>query len=159
MVPYYWTWYQVNRGVSLTRKKVASDKVQLKVWISKDVYELLQRLAPQIYGRPYGSLSYVVEEALRLYLTPRQHTQMHANPQGKVRSVFSMVLECIGGFNGGFIPDEVPGKQLTTCISEVRGSDPRTIEKWINVFTKQGLIKDLTPNNPLHRKLYEIVGR
>jgi len=43
----------------------------------------------------------------------------------------------------------VPEKVLDQAISEVRGSDPRTLKKWKNIFQKSGLIKyigGLPPN-------------
>lgn len=139
------------------RRRGMEGKRQLKAWISEDIYELLQDLAPAIYGRPYGAISYVVEEALKAYLLPRMHTQMHTNPPGRIRRIWDQVAECIREAHGGLLPDQVPAKILHMCIGEVRGSDRRTIEKWVHSFLIVGKIKDLTPHLPPHRKIYEIV--
>lgn len=145
--------------MSKRRRVFSEDKVHLHVMISRDVYEMLVKIAPEIYGakRHRGALSYVVEQALRAYLAPRLHTQTRTNPQGKVRRVYELFVKCLEELNGGFKPDVAPAKQVYTCISEIRGSDPRTIERWVGIFKRQGLMKDLTPNNPWHRKLYEII--
>jgi hypothetical protein len=43
--------------------------------------------------------------------------------------------------NLDYTPDEVPEKILDQAISEVRGSDPRTINKWKSLFERSKLIK------------------
>jgi len=139
------------------KRRVIKEKKQLKVYISPEVYELLQKLAPQIYGRPYGSLSAIVEEALRLYLEPRLHTQIHTNPKRSVRIVYNQVVEKVKEIlHLSFKPEEVPEKILDLAISEVRGSDWRTIEKWKDIFTKSGLIKPVGGNPP--NRIFELIG-
>ena len=132
-------------------------KVALQVLIPKELYEAALRVAAYEYGNARGALSWLVEQALRAYISPRLHAQMHTNPPGKVRRVYEQFLSCIEELNGGYRPFEVPAKQVHTCIAEVRGSDPRTINRWINTFIRVGLMKDLTPDNPPNRKLYELI--
>ena len=124
--------------------KIPKDKVQLHVLIDKNLYEQLIALAPAIYGqgRYRGAISYVVEEALRQFLAPRLHTQIHTNPSHGVLKVWYAIVEKIKEIlNTPIKPREVPEKILNLAISEVRGSDPRTIEKWKKVFQQHGLIK------------------
>ena len=139
-----------------TRKGGFVGKRQLKVWISEDVYELLHDMAPLLYGEPYGSISYVVEQALRAYLASAAHAQKHAKTPGKIKKYWGMVLDCIRITAGGMIPEEVPAKILNMCIANVRGGDPRTIEKWTRLFREAGLISDRTPHLPPHRKIYRL---
>jgi len=114
--------------------------------IDEELYKLLIETAPGIYGqsRYRGALSYIVEEALRHYLLPLAHTKSTQNPRLGIRSVYNQVVEKIKEImHWDFKPDQVPEKILDQAISEVRGSDPRTLEKWKAVFQKSGLIKYL----------------
>jgi len=136
-------------------------KVELHVLIPEDLYRQLVEIAPLYYGKGRGGMSYIVEEALRQFLTPRLHTQTYTqtvsriNPKGSIRSVYYRVKEKIKEIMG-FVPFEVPEKTLTIAISEVRGSDPRTIEKWLNIFEKSGLIKYVSGFKP--NRVFELIG-
>lgn len=126
-------------GVSMVGKK---EKVQLVVYIEKDIYDLLRELAPKIYGRLRGSMSYVVNEALKKYLRPSAHTQTRANRRLSVREVYHLVRQKVMEImNHPAELNQVPEEVLDMAIIEIRGSDPRTIEKWKNLFEKFGLIK------------------
>ncbi len=126
----------------MSRFTVPKGKVQLKAYISKEVYSELISIAPKIYGKGKGGISYVVEEALRQYLAPRAHAQIHTNPTHSTRLIYEAVVEkareilCLD-----FKPKEIPEKILEQAISEVRGGDPRTIKRWKHDFERQGLIK------------------
>ena len=119
-------------------------KRHLHVLIDEEIYKLLIELAPAIYGQSKykGAVSFVVEEALRQYLIPRAHTKSTQNPRLAVRAIYNQVVEKIKEImHYDFKPDQVPEKILDQAISEVRGSDPRTINKWKNLFEKSKLIK------------------
>ena len=95
-----------------------------------------------MYGKGRGGISYVVEEALKQWLYPRLHTQTHTNPKHSVRLIYGQVVEAVKNILCfPEKPKEVPEKILDLAIAEVRGSDPRTVEKWKRVFRQQGLIK------------------
>jgi hypothetical protein len=133
--------------------RVKKGKKRLEVLIDEELYKLLIEVAPSIYGegKYRGALSYVVEEALRQYLLPRlRTTSTQNNPKRGVKYVYMQVKEKAKEIlNLDYPPDEVPEKVLDQAISEVRGSDPRTINKWKNIFQKSGLIKyigGLPPN-------------
>ena len=133
-----------------------NNKRQLKVWISEETYNLLVEYAPEIYGQIHGSLSYVVEEAIKHYLLPYKHTQMHTNPKLSVRMVYQRVKDRIKEITHNPIVFEVPEKILDLAISETRGSDPRTISKWKNLFIKQGLVKPVGGMFP--NRVFELIG-
>jgi di/tripeptidase len=119
-------------------------KRHLHVLIDGEIYKLLIETAPAIYGQSKykGAVSYVVEEALRQYLLPRLRTSSTQNPRLGVRSIYNQVIEKIKEImHWDFKPDQIPEKILDQAIAEVRGSDPRTINKWKNIFQKSGLIK------------------
>ena len=119
-------------------------KRHLHVLIDEEIYKLLVETAPAIYGQSKykGAVSFVVEEALRQYLIPRLHTKSTQNPRLGVRVVYNQVVEKIKEImHWDFKPDQIPEKILDQAIAEVRGSDPRTINKWKNLFEKNKLIK------------------
>ena len=126
-----------------SRKAIPKGKVQINILISADLYKQLIEVAPAWYGKSKGAISAMVEEALRRYLTPLQHTaSTHLNPKPTVRMVYAQVVEKIKEIEHLSIrPMEVPERILDLAIAEVRGSDPRTVAKWKNVFLKSGLIK------------------
>jgi hypothetical protein len=131
--------------------KTPRNKKHLHVLIDEDIYKLLVETAPGIYGQGKyrGALSYVVEEALKHYLLPRAHTNSTQNPRLSVRSIYNQVVEKIKEImHYDFKPTEITEKTLDQAISEVRGSDPRTIRKWKNVFQKSGLIKFIGGSPP-----------
>jgi len=134
------------------------DKVHLHVVISREVYDLLVKMAPEIYGEGVyrGALSHVVEEALRSYLLPRARTQIRANPTHRVREVYEQVVERARELLRQPVkPKEVSERILDMAISDVRGSDPRTIEKWKRVFEKMGLIRHVRGAKP--NRVFELL--
>ena len=131
-----------------TKDKIPKGKVYVGFIISEDVYRMLVEMAPLIYGKGRGGMSRIVEEALRYYLTPRS-TQKHTNPKLSVRDVYgSVVRKVMEIMNLDFKPDETTEKILDMAIMEVRGTDPRTVEKWKQVFARSGLIKFVGGQKP-----------
>jgi hypothetical protein len=123
-------------------KDVPKGKRVLFVYVSEDLYKLLIEIAPAWYGKSHGAISALVEEALRQYLAPRQHTASTQNPRLGVRSIYNQVVEKVKEMmHYNFKPTEIPEKVLDQAIAEVRGSDPRTIKKWKELFQRAGLIK------------------
>jgi hypothetical protein len=124
------------------------DRVHLHVVIKKDLYEVIKRIAVEKYGKYRGGLSYVVAEALELYLGMR--AQFHTNPRRSIRDVYEQVVQRVKEImQTPLKPVEVPEAVLDRAIADVRGSDKRTIEKWKSIFEKSGLIKfigGLKPN-------------
>jgi len=126
------------------------DKVKLQVWISRKLFDELRRLAWSKYGRFHGALSYEVEQAIGVWLAT--HTQNHTkqlafntvNPQPKVFIVWSQVKAYLKekfGYNT-IIPQQlIPKKHIIEAITAIRGSDERTIQKWLNNFLKFQILK------------------
>jgi len=147
-----------NKRDSKGRRKVYTrkGKVTLHVLIEKDLYDKLIQIAPIVYGSSKGALSYVVEEALRYWLGPRLHTQMHTNPSRSIATVYNTVIEKVKEILKIDIkPYEVPEKILDAAIAQVRGSDPRTISKWKDTFIGAGLIKVLGGREP--KRIFELI--
>jgi len=127
----------------VSKKRVPKGKRELDVLISEDLYKQIVEIAPVWYGKSKGAISAFVEYLLRSALATYIHTQMRTkNPSRSVRSVYEQVVEKIKEImHLDFKPDEVPEKVLDRAIAEVRGSDPRTIDKWKTAFQRAGLIK------------------
>ena len=72
------------------------------------------------------------------------------NPSPKAYIVFENVKQYLRR-KWGILPQQVSYSDLAEAISAVRGSDKRTIKKWISEFLKYRLIKTIAPN------VYELV--
>ena len=132
-----------------SRSQIPKGKRPLTILIPEDIYKQLVEVAVSWYGKSHGALSAYVEYVLRQAL--EQHAQIRTkNPKSSVRAVYEQVIQKVKEMlKTPFRPEEVPEKILNQAIAEVRGSDPRTIEKWKNLFEKSGLIKFIggyTPN-------------
>ena len=136
--------------------KMPRGKVGVYVYIDKELYEKLRTLVKAKYPYLRGGLSKEVEEALAYWI--RLHTHRHTkkfvvermNPQPKVFQVFEQVKDYLKR-KYMFLPQQVTWRDLEEAISAVRGSDRRTIRKWITELLKWKLVKPIAP------QVYEIV--
>jgi hypothetical protein len=104
--------------------RVPKGKRMVTVYISEDLYKLLWRMAPELYGKGHGAISHVVEEALKQYLYPlaRTHTKTQANPKMSVKAVYDLVVAKVREvMNMPFKPYQVPEQVLNRAIALVRG--------------------------------------
>jgi hypothetical protein len=126
-----------------SKARVPKGKKELTVFISEDLYKQVIEIAPVWYGKHKGAVSAFVEDLLRRALVTYQHTQIRTkNPPRSLRAVYEQVVRKVMEITGlNYKPDEIPEKYLDQAISEVRGSDPRTIEKWKRIFERAKLIK------------------
>jgi hypothetical protein len=126
------------------------DKVQLKVYLPKNLVEELKRLAFSKYGNFHGALSFEVEQALGVWLAT--HTQNHTkqlvmnaiNPQPKVYKVWNQVKAYLKekfGYNAIVTQQLIPKKHIIEAIAAIRGDDERTVRKWLENFQKFKLLK------------------
>jgi len=128
------------------KNRIPKGKSRLEVLISKELYDTILSVAPAWYGKGKGGISALVEDALKFYFNLKTHTKdtQKANPRRSVRLVYQQVKDKLKEIMKiDYYPDETTEKILDLAISEVRGSDPRTISKWKNLFEKSGLIKYL----------------
>ncbi|MEM2578520.1 MAG: hypothetical protein QXV88_06540, partial [Candidatus Bathyarchaeia archaeon] len=130
-------------------------KVKVGFFLSKNVIERIRLLIQEKYseyGR--GLLSYEVEMALRHWLALHTKTQnlketkeaVKPNPTPKAAIIFAEVKNyLLTHYYMELLPgQQIPRKHLEEAIMAVRGTDPRTIEKWLKTFHKMGLIKPIT---------------
>jgi hypothetical protein len=127
-------------------------KVKVGVFINEDLMARFRKLIMEKYNKyEKGLLSYEVENALRYWIalhTNAQNTMTKnkPNPTPKVISVWMQVKEYL--LKNWYI-ELIPGQQiarvhLEKAITAVRGGDRRTIDKWLNIFVKMGLVKPIT---------------
>ncbi len=129
-----------------------SDKVQILLWISRSTDEKFRYLIQQKYTNyEKGLLSYEAELALRSWLalhTKAQTPLIKPNPIPKVQIAFAQIKDYL---TSNHYSELSPGQQINMrhikeAIMSVRGSDPRTVTKWIKVFSKFHLIKPIAGN-------------
>ena len=137
--------------------KLPKGKVGLYIVIDEELNKKLREIISLKYrGFSKGLLSREVEEALAYWV--RLHTHEHTklavnstvNPHPKVYDVFKQVQEYFRR-KYKYLPQQVTYRDLEEAISAIRGSDKRTIRKWIGLFLKWKCIKMITPN------IYELV--
>jgi len=136
--------------------KVKKGKKGIYIIISEEIDKKLRELINMKYnGFEKGLLSAEVENALAHWIA--LHTQKHANPavnslnpKPKVKQVFDAIRERLKA-KYGYYPQQVSFRDLEEAIELERGSDKRTIKKWIQLFLKYKLIKHIAG------QVYEVV--
>ena len=134
-------------------------KKQLLAWIMPATDARFRALIQEKYPRyERGLLSHEVDQALQSWIALHTGTQTNIvkqgpNPTPRVASVFIQVKEYLrqNYFEGLTVGQEVPKKLFEKSIMAVRGSDPRTVAKWVRVFHNFHLIK------PTRGMLWEIL--
>jgi len=146
--------------------KISRNKVRLEVVISKDLYERLRTLAPQLYGKHRGALSYIVENALKQYFSLYCNThKAHINPPLSVRREFNMFLDAVKEYYGE-VPYKLPAKVIRNIMMTnlPRSKDIRTQNKKLHTWYLMGFIKPLdakpsSPNDWRYVKVIEFIAR
>lgn len=128
-------------------------KTQLLLWIDENVDTQFRQLIQKKYDKfEKGMLSQEGEIALRYWLSLHTDTQkrdeLPLKPAitPKVQSIFFKIKDFL---LMDYYYELPPGQQIPTvhlhrAIQNVRGSDERTIQKWMKTFHKNGLIKPVT---------------
>ena len=117
-------------------------KVHIHIYISKDVNRKLRRLIAVKYGSyKKGMFSAEIEKALRYWIEFHEKTEIAKieKPVDKDLAVYYDVLDFLRE-EKGFYPFEITEKDLRLAIARTRGSDDRTIRKWLNRFLERGFI-------------------
>jgi hypothetical protein len=97
-------------------------------------------------------LSYDFELALRHWIALHTGTQASeiatSNPTPRVALVFAQVKKyLLDNFYFELRPgQQIPLIHLEKAIMDVKGSDVRTIRRWLWAFNKMGLAKPITPS-------------
>jgi hypothetical protein len=123
-------------------------KVQLHTMIDKDTLDKLRDLVSVKYeGYAGGQLSMEVEQAIQSWLAAhKQNTLfpakgMKANPAPKSLILKYQIYQYLKEARGLERPYTISVKFLHEAIGALRGSDPRTIARWMDELVKFGQIK------------------
>ena len=129
-------------------------KVGVMVIIDKEVWDEFRKLAFMKHDHFRGALSYEVEQALRNWLAlhrssageKNQRIPAKVNPKPKVAAAFDQVKEYLSKkFNCPITTGaQVSRSHIIEAISNTRGTDPKTISKWLSLFEKLKLIKHVS---------------
>jgi len=126
-------------------------KVKLQVWVKKEINDKLRELISQKYNfYEKGLLSNEVEQALQNWILAHTNAQKinKANPAPRIYKVWTEVRSALN--REGYV-QQVTLRELKRVIALVRGSDERTVKKWLNLFARFKLIKEIAP------QVYEII--
>lgn len=129
-------------------------RVKTSIFVDKKLWEKFKEIALKKHNFKYGSISEELEKLIKNYIDEHEHTNtqkhMHAhtnvkhrNPPDKVFLVWQRVKSILA--SQGYI-HQTTLKFLSDAIMEVRGTDKRTIKKWIKLFEKYGFVKHLGNN-------------
>lgn len=150
----YKKWIQIYINTKCVSQEMdTNSKVKLQVWLPESLDTKFRELIQQKYNKfERGILSYEAEQALRHWLSLHTNAQNgmnranKPNPTPKVQSIFFKIKDfLLTKYYYELLPgQQIPTVHLRRAIQNVRGSDERTILKWIKVFHKNGLIKPVT---------------
>jgi hypothetical protein len=129
-----------------------NEKVKVGFFIDRNLAEKFRSLIQQKYQNyERGLLSYEAEMALRHWLSLHTNAQNtletnKPNPTPKSSIVFAEVKNYLLSH---YYYELKPGQQITKihlekAITATRGSDQRTIRKWLKTFHRMGLAKPIT---------------
>ena len=113
-------------------------------YIDLNVYNDLWEYIKEVYpDSTYGAFSTEIQNAIVEYLNIK-HAQIHTialNPRTPtVHKICREIVQAIK--DQGFI-NQVSSRALSKIIAEIRGSDRRTIRKWIEQLNINGYIKHM----------------
>lgn len=122
-------------------------KVQLKVYITKDLRDLLDEFVRGKYSSSYGGLSVEVQNALAHWISEQglaAHTQTRINPglpriQEKIERLIQWLRD--KGYTNQFSL-----KDWEQAVLANLGGDPRTVQKYLLLAKKIGKIKPYAGN-------------
>jgi hypothetical protein len=134
------------------RRMVKTRKVRICLFISEELEAKLRALINQKYKLyEKGLLSNEVELALRNWIALHTNAQTTLdinppNPTPKVALVFAQVKQyLLNNWYYELLPgQQIPLTHLEKAIMAVRGSDKRTVRRWLESFHKMGLVKPIT---------------
>ena len=119
-------------------------KKGIYVYIDGVVFKKLWEYISEIYEEStYGALSTEVQNAVVEYLRLK-NAQIHTRPLNpRTPTVHRICSEIIHRLKEeGFI-NQVSTRVLNKVIGEVRGTDERTLRKWLMELDKNGYIKSI----------------
>ena len=130
------------------------DKIQMGFYITPELDKKFREFLALKYrtvGR--GLISHEIEQALGHWIALHTKAQSSLltkapNPLPKVSKVYLTIKQyLLSRYYEVLEPGSVvPIKYLREAIRQVRGSDKRTVQKWLKIFHQTKLIKPLNAN-------------
>ncbi|MEM0460472.1 MAG: hypothetical protein QXM43_01605 [Desulfurococcaceae archaeon] len=158
--------FKKQRSVRKRRREYVTKEGEVKVFVtlllSKEVYEAFKAKAAELYGPGKGAFSRCIEDMLRSWLMKNNPGKVSAKTEYTWRRVLEIIAELQGASISELVNGEVLEKHLEHAISRLRGSDPRTIKKWILLFEKHGFIEykaGFRPNRVFKIRLVPLMER
>ena len=143
----------------MSQKKDTNDvsgKVKLQIWLPEELDTKFRVLIQQKYRKfERGILSYEAEMAIRHWLSLHTDAQSTLdtklpNPIPKVQLAYMKMKEYLLSSDPAspnyysLVPgQQIPRSHLIRAITNVRGGDNRTIQKWMKLLKNNGLIKPI----------------
>lgn len=128
-------------------------KVQMLIWVSSRCDVEWRQFLAEKYGEiRKGHLSFEAEQAFNRHIAAHTSTQSKVNP-GPRMPIPSPNVFVVKGQVADYLRqkfayealDVIPRSHLDTAIMAWRGTDRRTLRKWLRLFVKFKVIKILTP--------------
>jgi hypothetical protein len=149
--------------------KLPKGKVLLQAYVDKELLKKFRELVLMKHDKFHGTFSYEVEQALAHWLLEHARAQPPATiPQSQVGGLqlearrfnppiryLRVWLEVKEYLEKKLLYDFTKTRQvyvddLRMAIGAVRGSERRTLERWMETFEKYGILKRISP------KFYEV---
>ena len=127
-------------------------KVRFGIWLDPLIDSKFREFVAQQYGKvSKGLLSFEVSQALQAWIGTHKSTQTELShkPPNPVPNVFVVkeevkkYLQVTFGYEQIY---KVPKNHLILALSSLRGTDERTVRKWVKLFEKYKVIKWVTPS-------------
>jgi hypothetical protein len=126
-------------------------KIKFGVYLDPFLAQKFRQFVAEQYGKvSHGLLSFEVAQALQAWMSTHKSTQtqlvhLPPNPIPNVFMVREQVKTYLKDTLGYDQIYKIPKSHLILAISALRGTDQRTIKKWIKLFEKYKVIKWVTP--------------
>lgn len=123
---------------------IPNGKKGIYIYLNEEIYSKLLNFIKKKYKNSiYGALSYEIEEAIKYYLeTNEMHTSTHKVENPSLPRTHQICLSIIR-----WLRDHYPGyerftiNELYKAIMNVRGSDKRTLKKWLRNLLSLGYMQ------------------
>ena len=120
--------------------------MQVKVYLDPGLEKEFRELVKMKYDTFHGAVSQEVSDALGHWINLHKqsldaHTKMHTKLNPRTPKLHAWLREIIREL--GPAVHQASRQDLERAISRTRGSDDRTIDKWIGLLVKNGYLKVL----------------
>jgi len=122
--------------------KIPKGKKGIYVYISESLYSRLWGYIKEKYEENvHGALSLEVENALEKYLDfVRLHTNTHKNLHVELARSHRYAVQIINYLRDKGFHSQCTKKDVFEAISVIRGSDNRTLRKWLRFLIDNGYL-------------------